>query len=89
MVEDIAKQFNFSESTIRKLFRKEMNCSLQQYISRKKMEEAKVMLRNQNNVTEVSNSLGYADLAHFSRTFKAHVGLSPKQYQRSPIKDIL
>ncbi|MCR4253580.1 YSIRK-targeted surface antigen transcriptional regulator [Streptococcus uberis] len=89
MVEDIAKQFNFSESTIRKLFRKEMNCSLQQYISQKKMEEAKVMLRNQNNVTEVSNSLGYADLAHFSRTFKAHVGLSPKQYQRSPIKDIL
>lgn len=88
LIESIAKEFHFSESNIRKLFRKEMSCSIQQYIRRKKMEEAKIMLRNQNSVTDISNSLGYSDVAHFSRSFKSVVGMSPKQYQKSPIKDI-
>ncbi|WP_245871457.1 YSIRK-targeted surface antigen transcriptional regulator [Streptococcus penaeicida] len=57
LIESIAKEFHFSESNIRKLFRKEMSCSIQQYIRRKKMEEAKIMLRNQNSVTDISNSL--------------------------------
>ncbi|WP_159561016.1 YSIRK-targeted surface antigen transcriptional regulator [Streptococcus halichoeri] len=88
LIETIAKQFNFSEPSIRKLFRKEMSCSIQQYIRQKKIEEAKIMLKNGATVTEVSNNLGYADAAHFSRTFKEVVGLSPKQFQQSPIKDI-
>ncbi|EFR44684.1 YSIRK-targeted surface antigen transcriptional regulator [Streptococcus pseudoporcinus LQ 940-04] len=89
LIETIAKEFNFSESNIRKLFRKEMACSIQQYISRKKIEEAKILLRQQNSVTDISNSLGYSDAAHFSRSFKAMVGMSPKQFQTAPIRDII
>ncbi|MBA2796767.1 YSIRK-targeted surface antigen transcriptional regulator [Streptococcus porcinus] len=88
-IETIAKEFNFSESNIRKLFRKEMACSIQQYISRKKIEEAKILLRQQTSVTEISNTLGYSDAAHFSRSFKAMVGMSPKQFQTAPIRDIV
>nr|WP_257617278.1 helix-turn-helix domain-containing protein [Streptococcus pseudoporcinus] len=66
-----------------------MACSIQQYISRKRIEEAKILLRQQNSVTDISNSLGYSDAAHFSRSFKAMVGMSPKQFQTAPIRDII
>ncbi|HEP1274903.1 TPA: YSIRK-targeted surface antigen transcriptional regulator [Streptococcus pyogenes] len=88
VIEKIAKEFHFSESNLRKLFKKEMSCSIQQYIRKLKIDQAKIMLRNGKSVTKVSANLGYSDAAHFSKSFKELVGMSPKHYQQSPIKDI-
>ncbi|MGT2887662.1 YSIRK-targeted surface antigen transcriptional regulator [Streptococcus didelphis] len=88
-ISEIARHFNFSESNIRKLFKREMDCSIQQYISKRKIEAAKLLLKKSNSVTDISNALGYSDVSHFSRVFKMEVGISPKQYQLSCIKDII
>ena len=34
-------------------------------------------------VTEISGQVGYESLAHFTRTFKATVGVTPSDYRRS------
>ncbi|KPJ22514.1 YSIRK-targeted surface antigen transcriptional regulator [Streptococcus phocae] len=79
---NIATHFNFSESAIRKLFQDETNVTIQQFITKRKIEEAKTMLRNRHSVTDIAIALAFSDIAHFSKIFKNEVGIPPKQYQK-------
>ncbi|HAQ0911628.1 TPA: helix-turn-helix domain-containing protein, partial [Enterococcus faecium] len=42
---------------------------------------AKIMLKSNHTISEVSLGLGFSDSSHFSRVFKKYAGVSPKQYQ--------
>jgi AraC-like DNA-binding protein len=56
------------------------------YIRRKRLERAARALRESHgtcNITELSFSLGFNDLSHFSRTFKAFYGVGPREYRTS------
>ena len=49
-----------------------------------RIEKAKFLLTDEKlSVTEVAERCGYSGIHHFSRTFKAHTGLSPMNYQKS------
>ena len=55
-----------------------MKCSLQKYLTRKKMELAKaLMLKDKKNVTQTAEILHYSSIHNFSRAFKKHFGISP------------
>ncbi|MEJ7658555.1 MAG: helix-turn-helix transcriptional regulator [Hymenobacter sp.] len=46
------------------------------------MQEAKVLLhQTQWTITEISDSLGFAQVAHFSNFFKRHAALSPLAFR--------
>jgi AraC-like DNA-binding protein len=54
------------------------------YIRRKRLQLAARQLRRQGagcNITELGFSLGFNDLSHFSRTFKARYGVGPRDYR--------
>lgn len=54
------------------------------YVLEQRMEAAKDLLRQpQRTVAEVGVLVGYAHATHFARAFRQHVGLSPRQFQRS------
>jgi AraC-like DNA-binding protein len=56
------------------------------YIRRKRLERAAKALRESRgtcNITELSFSLGFNDLSHFSRAFKAFYGVGPREYRTS------
>ncbi|WP_185976977.1 helix-turn-helix domain-containing protein [Shewanella psychropiezotolerans] len=42
-----------------------------------------LMLDKTIPVTRISSTLGYSDVAHFSRAFKRMTGLSPRAYRKS------
>lgn len=51
-------------------------------ISRRVIQEAKILLKQTDwNVSEISWSLGYDDLAHFSNFFKKHTSFTPLGYR--------
>ncbi|MCL1065276.1 helix-turn-helix transcriptional regulator [Shewanella olleyana] len=51
-------------------------------------QQAKTMLTdNQIAVTEVSATLGYADIAHFSRAFKRMSGMSPRAFRNNLVSN--
>lgn len=53
------------------------------YIICLRMQEAAYLLRDQNlNITDIANQLGYADLYYFSRQFRQHYGVSPRQMRK-------
>jgi len=41
------------------------------------------LLNNPCSITQIALDCGFADGAHFSRDFRAHFGLSPRQYQQA------
>ena len=45
-----------------------------------RLREARVLLDNGERVNVVAYAVGYNDHSHFSREFKQHFGLSPKEY---------
>jgi AraC-like DNA-binding protein len=54
------------------------------YIRRKRLERAARALREDGvacNITELSFSLGFNDLSHFSRAFKAQYGVGPREFR--------
>ncbi len=56
------------------------------YIRRKRLERAARALREDGsacNITELSFGLGFNDLSHFSRAFKAFYGVGPREFRAS------
>ncbi len=57
------------------------NQSARDLIKNVRMKQAAYILVNKKlNISEVAYSLGYTSLSHFSTSFKAYYGVSPKEY---------
>jgi len=67
---DLARQINKSESFITHCFPLEFGSTPRQYILKRRMEEAKLMLGNGASVQDTAERLGFYDAFHFSKTFK-------------------
>ncbi|MDC0610184.1 AraC family transcriptional regulator [Vibrio sp.] len=72
-----------SATQFKKLFRAQTNETAMTYITRLRMEKAKALLLHSDySIQIVANTVGYSDLAAFSRRFKQFYGVSPsKLYQ--------
>jgi AraC-like DNA-binding protein len=58
------------------------------YLTRLKLSHAKkLLLTNRSTVTDVCFSSGFTSISNFMKVFKAHTGMSPKQYARDHNKD--
>lgn len=56
------------------------------WLLRKRVEWAANLLRNSKmNVTEVAYESGFQDVSHFSRAFKARLGVSPLAYRQNSL----
>ena len=53
-------------------------------INHKRIEKAKIYLKDTDyKVYEVADILGFENVTYFSRFFKKHTGISPKEYKES------
>ncbi len=79
---DIAKPYNIHERYLNQIFRKITGTPLNKYITKTRMEHAKrLLLTTEKSITEIALDTGFYDAAHFCKTFKQVVELSPKQYK--------
>lgn len=63
------------------LFKKETGMTLQEFVQREKVAEAVRLLEGGGlTILDISQTLGFCDQSHFTRTFKKYAGLTPKQY---------
>ncbi|WP_052731150.1 helix-turn-helix transcriptional regulator [Spirosoma radiotolerans] len=80
----LASVAGMSESKLRRLFRQVFGMSLYDYYQTVRMHEAARLLREAKlSVSETGYQLGFANLSHFTRVFKQHLGQKPKQYAKS------
>lgn len=77
----LSARFFINKSYLCVVFKQATGISPAQYIINCRLMRAKHLLAAQMPVEEVCDMVGYNNLSHFSRLFKAHTGVSPKRYQ--------
>ena len=84
-LEDIAKHFSYSPSTIKTVFHEEAGISVMAYYNQLRLERAKELLKeNTHSVGEIAEQLGFHNASHFCNFFKKETGYAPNQYRKSP-----
>lgn len=82
-VKTLAEWLRCSPDYLSHLFMQTTESTLSDYINRKRVEHAKVMLCNTTlNISEIAWASGYRDPGYFSRVFKKQTGASPGAYRK-------
>lgn len=83
-VEQISAATGVSPSHLERLCRHATGKSVIQYCRARRIERARELLREGSmTITSVAAATGFASVHYFSRTFKAIVGMSPREYVSS------
>lgn len=83
-VADISRALGTSISYLSRIFKECTGETIIRTINNKKIEKAKQYLKETDmKVYEVADILGFENVTYFSRFFKKHTGVSPKDYKES------
>ncbi|THF80309.1 response regulator [Cohnella fermenti] len=80
----LESEFGLVGSYINKLFKKQMGCTLLDYLAQYRIEQAKLLLREQPTMLlkVVSARVGFDDPLYFSRVFRRIAGVSPSEFAK-------
>lgn len=82
-IENIAKEFLISPNYISIYVKKETGFSIQQHIIQYKIKAAeKLLLQSNYNISEIADRLGFNDVSHFNKIFKAYRNQSPSVFKK-------
>jgi AraC-like DNA-binding protein len=80
----LADRCFLSEDHFIRLFKRQFNETPLQYINRKKIEKAQLMMTISNQtIKDIAYSLSFDNLSYFNRIFKKTTGYTPSQYQHT------
>lgn len=80
----IAEAVGRDPGHICRAFRAAFGCSVHEYARMVRIERAAVRLRTtEDPLVRIAIETGFSDQAHFTRVFKAHMGVTPLAYRRS------
>ena len=81
---DIAEHFNYNYSYLSKVFKQTTKITILDYLSNKKLERAKILIdEGKLSLTKIAETLNYASIYSFSKSFKYHFGISPTEYKKT------
>ncbi len=81
-INDLSKEFSYSNNHIINIFKAAYNETPYQYISKKRIELAKEYLETTSiSISKISEILCYTDTQYFSKCFKKAMGVSPYNYR--------
>ncbi|MBE5785947.1 MAG: AraC family transcriptional regulator [Clostridiales bacterium] len=85
-VENIAAHVGYSPSYFSHVFSRKMNMSPYQFVIISRIEKAQHLLQTtEMSVQEIAFQTGFTTVAHFSHTFRKHVGKTPQAYRKLPM----
>ncbi|RCW61840.1 MULTISPECIES: AraC family transcriptional regulator [Halanaerobium] len=79
----LADKFSYSSSYLSSLFKEKSDYTITEYINNTRIKEAQnLLLKGKDNITKISERVGYNNLVHFGRNFKKITGLTPSEYRK-------
>lgn len=81
----LTARLHYDYAHLSRIFSQHHKDTLEHYFIKLRIEKAKELLSYKDmNVSEVAFTLGYSNIAHFSRQFKKWSGVSPSSYRLDP-----
>ena len=81
-LEDISSRFSYSLSSIKRIFKEEMGCSIIAYLNNLRMQKAKALLLGSDSaISQIAHELGFSNVYYFSVAFKKKWGISPSGFR--------
>lgn len=85
-IETLATRLGYSKYYLSTRFKKEIGCTVNDYIKFVRIERAKRLLSTTNkNISEIAEDIGFASRSFFASTFKRCVGKTPAQYRKETL----
>ena len=82
-IEQLASRLNLDRSYFYTIFKRKTGISPKQYLFNYRMNMAASLLLDMKvSVSVAAYSVGYSDIYNFSKMFKRHFGISPKNYAK-------
>ncbi|MCR8746650.1 helix-turn-helix domain-containing protein [Romboutsia lituseburensis] len=82
-IDELAKLFNLSQTTIKKWFKEIYGIGIYTYLKNYRLQEAVRYLKESDySMLEISNIIGYSNPSKFSCAFKQEYGYSPKEFKK-------
>jgi two-component system response regulator YesN len=82
-ITSIAEQVYLSPNYLCGIFKQITGHTINQYITRVRIQAAKTLLEdNTVKLSEIGNLVGYIEPSYFSKIFKRHTALTPKEYRQ-------
>ncbi len=79
---ELAEAFTLNSRYISHIFKLNTGYSLKENITRLRLERAVTLLTETPlSISEIADMLGFTDIYHFSKLFKAHYGVPPSAYR--------
>lgn len=79
-----AKLLHVNPSYLSTIFKKEIGCTLTEYVTRKRMEHAIHLLSSSDlQIQTIAQHCGIHDICYFTRTFKKFTGQTPTEYRKT------
>jgi len=83
-IEDVAESLFISSSHLSRLFRQEINCTVNEYLTRVRIEKAvELMKKPELSVAQVSQAVGIKNQSYFAKVFRKYIGVTPLVYRNS------
>ena len=85
----ISSKLNVNPSYLSNTFKKECNCTLTEYVNKKRVEYAVSELHNTDKqISTIAYECGISDTNYFIKLFKKHTGITPSNYRKQFKKSI-
>lgn len=82
-IQELAKRAGYTEYYFSHKFKKEVGCSVNEYILNEKIEQAKLLLSGTTeNIQSISDNLAFSNRSYFYTCFQKITGTSPTEYRK-------
>lgn len=82
-VDDLANLVNFSSSYLNRKFKERMGETPIRYLDKVRLKVAARLLKREDlDISQVAELIGFEDPKYFSRRFSAYFGISPSQFKK-------
>ena len=81
---DVAEYVGLSSGYLQKLFNRERQTSVIEYLWRYRVEQScKLLIESDKTISEISDVIGFSDIKNFHYAFKRITGITPNEYRRT------
>lgn len=82
-IQNISKNVNISKSVLYRRFHSYFNCTISEYINKKRIEKSvELLTKSDLSIEDIAQTIGYISGSYYSKIFKKEKGISPLKYKK-------